>query len=135
MGFLIKRNLEKKIQLPLKSELNLVFVGAKKMQALNGEFRHKDYVTDVLSFESEAGEDSFGELVFCVEKIIEQAKEHDMSTNEELAYLFIHGWLHLLGYDHESSEEDADIMFGIQDEVFEWLCEEMDEKKIGDIFS
>jgi probable rRNA maturation factor len=50
-----------------------------------------------------------------------QAREHKLSFQHELGYMVLHGILHLLGYDHETSEADAEKMFAIQDEVFEKL--------------
>jgi probable rRNA maturation factor len=103
-----------------EKELVLVFVGAREQRKLNKTYRGKDYATDVLSFESlEPG--SLGELVICPEVISRQAKEHGLLVREELGYMVLHGFLHLLGYDHETSERDAKKMFKLQDELFEEL--------------
>jgi probable rRNA maturation factor len=112
-------------ELPLKTQLVAVnsetvvmnFVDAKEMKRLNKQFRGKDYATDVLSFApSEPG--SLGELVFCSDVLMKQAKDHSLSFEFELSYMIIHGLLHLLGYDHEQSVAEERRMFKLQDKVF-----------------
>lgn len=100
--------------------LTCVFVGASEIRRLNREFRHKDKPTDVLSFApTEAG--SLGELVFCLEVIERQAREHGLSSRDELTYMLIHGILHLLGYEHEKSDKAARLMYRLQDRIFETI--------------
>jgi probable rRNA maturation factor len=103
-----------------KKELTVVFLDPKEAKGMNRQFRGKDYATDVLSFASLSPE-SLGELVLCPQVLVKQAKEHGLKNREELGYMLLHGILHLLGYDHETSEKDAEKMFGIQDEVFAQL--------------
>ncbi|QDK37337.1 rRNA maturation RNase YbeY [Bdellovibrio sp. NC01] len=103
-----------------KRELTLVFLDKKPAQKINKEFRGKDYATDVLSFDS-MDPSSLGELVMCPEVLKKQAKEHSLTFQKELGYMLLHGILHLLGYDHETSEADAKEMFKIQDTIFEKL--------------
>lgn len=100
-----------------KLQLTLVFLAAAQARILNREYRKKDYATDVLSF---AGDDQelLGELAICPEVITRQAKEHNLSFKAELAYMVLHGLLHLLGYDHEGSASDARRMFKLQDGIF-----------------
>lgn len=101
-------------------EITLVFLNKRSAQKINKEFRGKDYATDVLSFGSMDSE-SLGELILCPEVLKRQAQEHGLSYQKELGYMLLHGVLHLLGYDHETSEKDAEHMFRIQDAVFERL--------------
>lgn len=101
-------------------ELTLVFLDSKAAKKINFEFRGKDYPTDVLSFDS-MDPTSFGELVLCPDVLKRQAKEHGLSYQGELGYMLLHGTLHLLGYDHETSEADAKVMFTLQDKIFEKL--------------
>jgi probable rRNA maturation factor len=103
----------------VKDSLVIVFVNSAKMQSLNASFRQKDYVTDVLSFSGEGTD--LGELVFCEAKLREQALANKHSLDQEFLYLLIHGLLHLSGFDHETSDKDAEIMFKIQDNAFETL--------------
>lgn len=100
-----------------KKELTLVFLDKKPAQKINFEFRQKDYATDVLSFDSMDPE-SLGELILCPEVLKRQALEHQLTYQQELGYMLLHGVLHLLGYDHETSEAEAKKMFGLQDKVF-----------------
>lgn len=100
----------------LQKTVGVVIVGSPQMTALNKKFRRKNKVTDVLSF---SGDQNFlGDIVLCGPQIKKQAKDHELSEAEELTYLLIHGLLHLLGYDHEVSERDAQKMFKIQDKLF-----------------
>lgn len=101
-------------------ELVLVFMDEQGIRGLNKEFRSKDKATDVLSFEP-VDESCLGELIFCLEVIEANANEHKLSFNAELAYMGLHGVLHLLGYEHETNESDAKIMFELQDKIFEKL--------------
>ena len=101
-------------------ELVLVFVDEQGIRDLNLEFRNKDKPTDVLSF-APVEESCLGELIFCSQVITENAKDHKLSFEAELGYMCLHGILHLLGYEHETNEEEAKEMFRIQDSVFEKL--------------
>lgn len=101
-------------------EVTLVFLDKKAAKKMNFEFRGKDYATDVLSFDS-MDESSLGELILCPEVLKRQAKEHGLTYSQELGYMLLHGILHLLGYDHETNESDAQEMFKLQDAVFEKL--------------
>lgn len=99
-------------------ELVVVFVQDSEIQQLNAQFRSKDYVTDILSF-SPIEETSLGELVVCLNKIKTQAQEHGLTAHQELSYMLLHGLLHLLGYEHENNSSEAEIMFRVQEEIFE----------------
>ncbi|WP_406615513.1 rRNA maturation RNase YbeY [Mycoplasmopsis hyopharyngis] len=92
--------------------VDITFVDTYEIQTLNKTYRNKDYVTDILSFDF-GHEDIYndmpfvaiGELVICPEKIIAQAQEFNHSLKREYCYLFAHGLVHLMGYDHELEEE------------------------------
>lgn len=101
-----------------ETELGIVFLNENDAKKLNWNYRCKDYPTDILSFDSE-DPTSLGELVLCPQVITRQAKENGIPVAEEFGYAILHGVLHLLGFDHEKSEENETIMMGIQDEVFE----------------
>lgn len=114
-----KEFLKKKIfgKSEARKELTIVFLDPQEARATNKQFRGKDYATDVLSFDSLSPE-SLGELILCPQVLKKQAEEHGLKFREELGYMLLHGILHLLGYDHETSAKDAEKMFTIQDSVF-----------------
>ena len=103
-------------------EFNVIFVDSKTIQNINKEYRNIDRVTDVISFALEDGEDNInfdfgrllGDIYICVEKMKSQAKEYGHSLIREQGFLTIHGLLHLLGYDHQTKEEE-EIMFTKQE--------------------
>lgn len=80
-----------------KYQLSLVFVGKKRAAALNKEYRNKTYVPNVLSFPLS---DSSGEIFICPEVAEAEAPKYHLTPNGYLAFLFIHGLLHLKGHDH-----------------------------------
>ena len=98
-------------------QLTLVFLSKAHARKLNREYRQKDYATDVLSFAGD-GEELLGELAFCPDVLRQQAQEHKLTFKAELAYMLLHGLLHLLGYDHEGSAARARQMFTLQDRIF-----------------
>lgn len=111
-------------------ETDLAIVGEKRMRILNRIWRRKDRVTDVLSFESGRlgkGKKDFifapgnifhlGEIVICCPVAARQARENGHSFDKEMAILLIHGILHLAGYDHEKSAQEAQKMFGLQEKI------------------
>ena len=94
---------------------------------MNKEYRNIDRPTDVISFaflDNEEREEIYkskepvclGDIYISVDKAKEQALEYGHSLKRELSFLFVHGLLHLLGYDH-MNEEDEKIMFRLQDEI------------------
>lgn len=94
------------------AEISVNLVDNEQIKALNGQFRNKDNVTDVLSFpQYEAGkvpknkgEDiAVGDIVISIEKAYEQADSFGHTLNREIAFLIVHSMLHLMGYDHEES--------------------------------
>jgi probable rRNA maturation factor len=105
-----------------KTELTCVFLSKKEMQILNKSFRKKNKPTDVLSFQP-LDNSSVGELVFCPSVLLPQSKKQKHSLSHEFMYMFIHGMLHLLGYDHEVSKKEEKIMFTLQDLVFQQLTD------------
>lgn len=117
---LLARKVLKKEQTAL--ELTIVFLDPAAAKKLNHSFRKKNYATDVLSFPGDAAQESLGELVLCPQVLQAQAKEHELSFQEELGYMLIHGVLHLLGFDHEKTEYQAKKMLRLQDQLFDKLC-------------
>jgi probable rRNA maturation factor len=97
-------------------ELSVLITDDAEIHELNRDYRQIDAPTDVLSFAAEEGEPGFvrpadmprilGDLVISYERVVAQAAEYGHSTRRELAFLTVHGVLHLLGYDHERSAAD-----------------------------
>lgn len=113
---------KKKILSRANTHLVVVFVSDREIRNLNGQYRHKDSVTDILSFPSyDPG--VLGELVVAPSVVKKQAREHGLTFEKELGYMLLHGVLHLLGFDHEKSQKQARQMFKIQDDVFYGLCQ------------
>ena len=104
-------------------EISVTFTDNENIRELNKEYRDIDRETDVLSFPMDE-DDMLGDIVISLEKAKEQAEEYGHSIEREISFLCVHSCLHLLGYDHETSEEDEKEMFAKQEEVL---------KKIGQI--
>ena len=91
-------------------DATLVFVSDAAIKKLNRQFRGKNYVTDVLSFPTQAERFEFenqsflGEVVISLERAAAQAKENGLTFRNEVEQLILHGLLHLCGYDHEKDE-------------------------------
>lgn len=106
--------------------VNLILTDNEYIKSINSEYRGKDTPTDVISFAYR--DDPFpvignsieelGDIYISLEKASEQAIEFDVTHGEELKRLIIHGILHLLGYDHELSDEDEKIMNSLEEEIF-----------------
>lgn len=91
-----------------KYELSILFAGKALCRKLNKQFRDKDYATNILSFPLSS---TSGEIVINLEKVRKDAKEFDRSYENFLAYLLIHGMLHLKGYDHGSTMDNEEIKY------------------------
>jgi len=89
--------------------LSLAFVVKEEIKKLNKKFRGKNKATDVLSFELGEG-DVFGEIVICPAVVKENAEKYGVTVKTEMIRMFIHGILHLCGYDHERSKKEEKIM-------------------------
>jgi probable rRNA maturation factor len=98
-----------------EKSLTLILVNLEEIHQINLNYRHVDRPTDVISFE-EFEEDYLGEIFVCIEKVYEQAKLYEHSVEREMAFLLVHGLLHLHGYDH-IEKEDEETMFALQDEL------------------
>ncbi len=94
---------------------SVIFTKENKMKSLNKKYRNIDEVTDVLSFPS--GEvDYLGDIFICPKKAFKQAKIYQHSKLRELGFLIVHGYLHLLGFDHQE-QKDEKTMFAKQDQI------------------
>lgn len=108
----------------------VIFSDVQTSIELNKLYRQKDYLPDVLSFAN--NNDNFpsinintdvkdlGDIYICYSKAVTQSQEYGHSLIRELSFLFLHGLLHLLGYDHQNSVEEKH-MFDLQDEILNIL--------------
>lgn len=135
---LIKRVIQKASQLESvqNGEVVVTLVDDDEIHKLNMEYRGIDRPTDVLSFAMNEGEefdiqydeedlaeledDALGDVIISIPRAISQAEEYGHSFERELGFLSVHGFLHLMGYDHET-EEDEKVMFAKQEQVLEEL--------------
>ena len=108
------------------AEVSVTFTNDEYIRTLNAEYRKKDAPTDVLSFpiyekgEAYSTPDTpvlLGDIVISLERAKEQGERIGNTPEEEVSFLSVHSTLHLLGYDHETSKEDEDEMFGRQKEI------------------
>lgn len=126
-----------------EGEVALTFVDDEEIHRLNKEFRNIDRPTDVLSFamresmgdepeityEIEEGEEAefgpeldemLGDIIISVPRAIAQSEDYGHSVDREIGFLFVHGFLHLLGYDHQTPEDEA-VMMGKQEAVLQQI--------------
>lgn len=114
----------KKLKLKDNYVLSVVIVGPKTIKSINRDYRNIDSETDVISFALlDSGEDmnfdgviELGDIFINRNRVLSQAKEYGHSIKREFAFLFIHGLLHLLGYDH-MNKEDEKKMFSLQKKI------------------
>ena len=106
-----------------ESIFTIIFVTKEEIHELNKQYRGVDRVTDVISFALEDAHDVslsdirvLGDIYICIDRMKEQALEYGHSETRELSFLTVHGLLHLLGYDHQT-KEDEEIMFNLQRKI------------------
>lgn len=106
-----------------ESIFTIIFVTPEEIHELNKQYRGVDRVTDVISFALEDAHDVsltdvrvLGDIYICIDRMKEQALDYGHSETRELSFLTVHGLLHLLGYDHQT-KEDEEVMFGIQRKI------------------
>ncbi len=101
------------LQLPTEVEVSVVLADDETIRQLNRQYRQVDASTDVLSFSQLEGEELIdvgdtvvlGDIVISLQRAVEQADRYQHSLERELAFLLVHGLLHLLGYDHDQQFE------------------------------
>ena len=108
---------------------NVSLCGDKKMRTLNHQFRNKDKTTDVLTLalyeDIRAGEEflfeevELGDIFVSAPVMKKQAKEYNVTVENEFFHLMVHGFLHLLGFDHEISQEEEALMESHEKKIIE----------------
>lgn len=103
-----------------EAEVSLLIVDEAQGQALNRDYRGKDYATNVLSFPADLPPELnlplLGDLVVCAPVVAREAAEQGKSEAAHWAHMMVHGTLHLLGYDH-IEDADADVMEALETEI------------------
>jgi len=104
-------------------EVSISIVTAEEIQELNASYRNKDIPTDVLSFPAMDGDGAgccIGDIAICLQVATNQAAEYGHSLERELAFLTAHGFLHLVGYDHQTPQDEAE-MIAWQKRIMDWV--------------
>ena len=115
-------------------EVSCILVDDERIHEINREYRHIDRSTDVISFAMEDNDQFYvegmprtlGDIFISVDHAKKQAEEYGHSLRREMCFLFTHGILHLLGYDHMTDEQEKE-MFGLQDQILGALSIEREE--------
>jgi len=104
-------------------EFNVIFVNNDRIKEINKEYRNIDRETDVITFRLADYEkvvyndiEVLGDIYISLDKALSQSIEYNHSYLRELSFLLIHGFLHLLGYDHMNIEDEKE-MFSLQEEI------------------
>ena len=108
----------------IDASFSIIIVDNEKIHEINKTYRGIDRPTDVISFALEEDENYevkerlLGDIYISIDKVYEQAKEYNHSVKRELFFLVTHGFLHLLGYDHMTEEEEKE-MFSLQEKILD----------------
>jgi probable rRNA maturation factor len=102
-------------------ELTVRIVDTEEGQQLNREFRGKDYATNVLTFDYAQEPLVMADLVLCAPVVEREAREQNKTLAAHYAHLLVHGALHAQGWDHETSDEDAEEMEAREIEILAGL--------------
>ena len=106
---------------------SIIFVTPEEIHEINRDYRNIDRPTDVISFALKDSEDDYeimeggnelGDIFINIQAVVMQAQEYGHSLRREVCFLFTHGLLHLLGYDH-MEEQDEKVMFELQDVILD----------------
>ena len=103
--------------LAVDAEITVRIVDAEEGRKLNREYRKKDYATNVLTFDYQQEPTVMADLVLCAPVVEREAREQNKTLEEHYAHLLVHGTLHAQGWDHETSEEDAEEMEAYETDI------------------
>ena len=110
-----------KAALETDGEITVRLVDAQEGQALNRDYRHKDYATNVLTFDYAQEPVVCADLVLCAPVVAREAQENGKTLEAHYAHMLVHGILHAQGWDHETSAEDADEMEALETDIMRKL--------------
>lgn len=103
------------------AEITVRIVGAEEGQTLNRDYRGKDYATNVLTFDYTQAPYVTADLVLCAPVVEREARNNQKTLQAHYAHLLVHGTLHAQGYDHETSEQDAETMEALEIKILAGL--------------
>ena len=103
--------------LALDAEITVRIVGENEGRQLNRDYRQKDYATNVLTFDYAQEPVVSADLVLCAPVVAREAAEQNKTLAEHYAHLLVHGALHAQGWDHETSEQDAQEMEAYETDI------------------
>ncbi|MBJ9952322.1 MULTISPECIES: rRNA maturation RNase YbeY [unclassified Acinetobacter] len=117
------------IEVDQNCEIGIACVDHDESHQLNFEYRKKDKPTNVLSFPSDIPEEvlplldalPLGDLIICIPVVLQEAIEQQKTPIEHFTHMLVHGTLHLMGYDHETSDQDAEEMETLEIEILNKL--------------
>ncbi|MFN3376449.1 MAG: rRNA maturation RNase YbeY [Burkholderiaceae bacterium] len=107
--------------LAVDAEITVRIVDAEEGQSLNRTYRHKDYATNVLTFDYQQEPVAVADLVLCAPVVAQEAAALGKTLQAHYAHLLVHGTLHAQGWDHETSEEDAREMEAYETQILHKL--------------
>lgn len=130
----IAKSAENILHLPDDYELSVTFVRSQTIHKINRDYRGIDRPTDVISFAIRDNEEDFipeeekdlGDIFININYCKKQAIEYGHSYTREMCFLFTHGMLHCLGYDHMKPEDEA-VMFALQDQILDPIISRKNE--------
>ena len=103
------------------AEITVRIVGSEEGQALNRDYRQKDYATNVLTFDYTQEPVVTADLVLCAPVVAKEAADNQKSLKDHYAHLLVHGTLHAQGWDHETSAKDAEEMEAYEADILAGL--------------
>ncbi len=126
----IAKKTEEILSIKAEQSCSVIFVDANQIHEINRDYRQIDRPTDVISFAMRDSldevsnfeiDEELGDIFINIEAISEQAKAYGHSEKRECCFLFTHGLLHLLGYDH-LNEADEKVMFALQEKILDGIA-------------
>ena len=101
----MKKWIFKSLLVKLPSQINIIFVGKKRIRTLNNKYLNNNYPTNVLTFPNDDSESLSGDIVLCPEIINHESKKYELSKKLRWAHMIVHSMLHLQGYDHKIQKD------------------------------
>lgn len=106
---IIKQALKKEGKLNKRKSMEIIFTDHEMIKELNNKYRNLNQSTDVLSFINDSTDQSLGDVFINVEQAKIQAIDYGHNELREIAFLAVHGYLHLKGYDHENAVDEKEM--------------------------